>query len=270
MTVSGSNLINTSSDGAPTNLEDRPFSFAMGTQIFINPPDDPTDAVVEFGINTDLIQGQITGGTSNLCVGIATDAQLNDLSAWNEDRISTANPNLFAVGFGRSITNSKLINVNIEGSVVQTLSRSEEVELINEVDNFVQITTHGFQVGDRVKVTSTGDNPGGLFSSTPYFVSSPTANTFKFALSYADAIGGSEVSIQSAGSGTITVSSDEVFTLTRAGATGSVTLTKGAVTVGTFSNPNPTSPLRLFYWNKEQSASNTDPILKAVKVRGAT
>lgn len=270
MTVSGSNLINTSPDGAPTSSEDRPFSFAMGTQIFINPPDDPTDAVVEFGINADLVTTSITAGESNLCIGIATDAQLNDLSAWNQSRVSNANPNIFAVGFGRSITNAKLINLNIEGSSEASISRSEEVELINDVDNLVQITAHGFSVGDRVRVSSTGDNPGGLFSSTPYYVSNVTDNTFKFALSYSDAISGSELNIQSAGSGTITVASDEVFTLTRAGATGVVTLTRGDVTVGTFSNPNPTSPLRLFYWNREQSASTTDPILKAVKVRGAT
>ena len=51
MSVTGSSLVNTSSNGQPTNNEDRPFSFALGTQIFLNPTDDPTDAVISFKAN---------------------------------------------------------------------------------------------------------------------------------------------------------------------------------------------------------------------------
>ena len=55
MSVTGSSLVNTSSNGQPTNNEDRPFSFALGTQIFLNPTDDPTDAVISFKANADLL-----------------------------------------------------------------------------------------------------------------------------------------------------------------------------------------------------------------------
>ena len=33
MTVTGSSLVNTSSNGQPTDNEDRPFSFAIGTDL---------------------------------------------------------------------------------------------------------------------------------------------------------------------------------------------------------------------------------------------
>ncbi len=60
MTVTGSSLINTSANGQPTDNEDRPFSFAMGTQIFINPSDDPTDAVVSFKLDPNLLAGSLS------------------------------------------------------------------------------------------------------------------------------------------------------------------------------------------------------------------
>ena len=80
---------------------------------------------------------------------------------------------------------------------------------------------------------------------------------------------GSGIDIQNAGSGTITVASDEIFTLTRSGSSGNVTVKKGDVTVATFTNTNVASPLRTFYWCREQSASNSLPVVKEIKVRGA-
>ena len=99
MTVTGSSLINTSATGQPSDNEDRPFSFAIGTQIFINPSDDPTDAVVTFKVDPTLLAGTLVSGTSNLALGFAIDSQLNTLSGWGESNISTASPNIFAVGF---------------------------------------------------------------------------------------------------------------------------------------------------------------------------
>jgi len=71
------------------------------------------------------------------------------------------------------------------------------------------------------------------------------------------------------GSGTITVASDEIFTLSRSGSSGTVELKKADVLVATFTNANTSDPLRLFYWNREQSSSSTDPVLKEIKVTGA-
>ena len=135
--------------------------------------------------------------------------------------------------------------------------------------NTFTITNHPFVTGDRVLVSSTGTIPGGLSSTIPYFIINDGANTIKFALSAAAAEAGTEIDIQTIGSGTITVATDEIFTLTRTGSTGVVTLAKGDATIFTFTNLNVTSPLRLFYWCREQSVSSTLPIFKEIKVRGA-
>jgi hypothetical protein len=133
----------------------------------------------------------------------------------------------------------------------------------------MSITSHPFNTGDRIVVTSTGAVPGGLASGTGYFVISATANSIKLSATRLGAVGNSEIDIQTVGSGTITVASDEIFTLTRAASSGTVTLKKADVTVGTFTNTNVNSPLRLFYWNREQSGSSSDPVLKEIKVTGA-
>ena len=267
--ATGSNLINTSANGQPTDNEDRPFSFAIGTQIFLNPSDDPTSAVVSFKADSNLIQGALASGTSNLSIGFSTDAELNTLSNWGEYNIRTASGNRFPVGFGRVSTAPNKIGVNIEGTQVTSIGRPSTVGAIDVASNELSITSHPFNTGDRVLVTSTGTVPGGLAANVGYFVISASANSIKLATTRTNAVSNSDIDIQTTGSGTITVASDEIFTLTRAGSSGSVTLKKADVTVATFTNTNSTSPLRLFYWNREQSASSTDPVLKEIKVTGA-
>ena len=269
MPVLGSSLINTSANGQPTDLEDRPFSFAIGTQIFINPDDDPTDAVVTFKVDANLLNGTLVSGESNLAIGFAIDSELNTLSNWDNAKIAADSPNLFAVGFGRVTTAPNLVSVNVSGTSVMTVARPQTVASISEPDNTLNISGHPFTAGDRVRVSSTWTVPGGLSSSVSYFVIDASTNSIKLSTSYSGALSGSEIDIQTAGSGTITVASDEIFTLTRAGSTGSVTLKKGSVTVATFAETNSGSPLRLFYWCREQSASSTLPVLKEIKVRGA-
>lgn len=269
MPVIGSNLVNTSADGQPTDLEDRPFSFAIGTQIFLNPTDDPTDAVVSFKVDPALLATSLTTGTSNLSIGLATDPELNSLSGWTESYISQASPNRFAVGFGRVDTAVNKVGVNVTGTQVTTIARPQEADSVDSSSNTLTINNHPFSTGDRVFVSSTGTIPGGLSTSVAYYVINESANSIKLAISYANAIDRSEIDMQTAGSGTITVASDEIFTLTRAGSSGSVTLKKGDVTIATFAESNTNSPLRLFYWSREQSASNSLPVLKEIKVRGA-
>ncbi|MAT87200.1 MAG: hypothetical protein CL532_01420 [Aestuariivita sp.] len=269
MSVTGSSLVNTSSNGQPTNNEDRPFSFALGTQIFLNPTDDPTDAVISFKANADLLAGSLASGASNLAVGLAVDSQLNSLSGWGESFISTASSNIFAVGFGRMSTAANKVGVNVAGTQVTTIGKTQEVTSISLADNALSVSGHPFNTGDRVVVKSTATVPGGLSAAVSYYVIVATADTIKLASSRVNALGGSDIDIQSSGSGTITVESDEIFTLTRAGSSGSVTLQKDGVTIATFTNTNSASPLRLFYWCREQSASNSSPIVKEIKVRGA-
>ncbi len=269
MTVTGSSLINTSANGQPTDNEDRPFSFAMGTQIFINPSDDPTDAVVSFKLDPNLLAGTLANGVSNLAVGFAIDSELNSLSNWTDAKIQSSSSNLFAVGFGRSTTAPGKVGLNIQGTQESTVARAEDATSVDTADNSFTISGHPFNTGDRIVVSSTGTIPGGLAANSAYYIINDTANTIKFAASYANAIATSEIDIQTVGSGTITVASDEVFTLTRAGSSGTVTVKKGDVVVATFSNTNVASPLRLFYWCREQSASNSLPVVKEIKVRGA-
>jgi hypothetical protein len=269
MPVLGSSLINTSAEGQPTDLEDRPFSFGISTQIFINPPDAPTDAVVSFKPDPGLINGTLASGVSNLAIGFALDAELNTLSNWTESQISTASPNRYPVGFGRLTTAPEKVSLNVQGVSILTLARPQTISSVSEASNSLTITGHAFNTGDRVKVTSTASVPGGLSASVSYFAINAGANAIKLSTTRDGALSGSEIDIQTAGSGTITVASDEIFTLTRSGSTGSVTLKRGDVTVATFTQMNSTSPLRLFYWCREQSASNTQPVLKEIKVRGA-
>jgi hypothetical protein len=267
--ATGSNLINTSAQGQPTDAEDRPFSFAIGTQIFLNPSDDPTDGVISFKADANLLAGSLASGASNLSIGLSTDSELNTLSAWGETNISTASANRFPVGFGRLTNAPDKIGINVEGTQVATIGKPKTVSVVDVSSNEMSISGHPFNTGDRVVVTSDGAVPGGLVSGTGYFVISASANSIKLATTRAGAVGNSDIDIQSVGSGTITVASDEIFTLTRAGSSGTVSLKKADVTIGTFTNTNVNSPLRLFYWNREQSASSTDPVLKEIKVTGA-
>lgn len=269
MTVTGSSLINTSANGQPSDNEDRPFSFAIGTQIFINPSDDPSDAVLSFKVDPSLTNGTLASGTSNLALGFALDSELNSLSGWGESKISTASPNIFGIGFGRLTTAPTKVSVNVQGQQVATIGRPRDISGVDQASNTVTINDHPFATGDRVVVSSTAAIPAGLASTVSYFVINQSVNSIKFATSLANANAGSDIDIQTSGSGTITVASDEIFTLTRSGSSGIVTVKKGDVIVATFTNSNVASPIRSFYWCREQSASNSLPVVKEIKVRGA-
>jgi len=267
--ATGSNLINTSSEGQPADNEDRPFSFAIGTQLFLNPSDDPTDSVVSFKVDANLITGSLQSGLSNLAIGFSTDAELNTLASWGQSNITGQSANRFPIGFGRVDSAPTKVGVNIQGNQISTIGKPTIVTAVDTSSNLLSMPSHPFNVGDRVVVSSTGSVPGGLAVDVGYFVINSTSNAIKLATTRTGAVSNSEIDIQSVGSGTITVASDEIFTLTRAGASGTVTVKKADVTVATFTNVNVNSPLRLFYWNREQSSSSTDPVLKEIKVTGA-
>jgi len=267
--ASGSNLINTSAQGQPADQEDRPFSFAMGTQIFLNPSDDPVHAVVSFKVDANLLVGSLTNGQSNLSIGFSTDSELDSLSSWDSSIISAFSANRFPVGFARLLSNSQKVGVNLQGVQVATIGKSQPVSVVNTSSNEFTIAAHPFNTGDRVLVSSTGAVPGNVSSTYSYFVIASSANSIKLSSTLQGAYSNSEINLDSVGSGTITVSSDEIFTLTRNGISGTVTLKKASATIGTFTTTNVDSPLRLFYWNREQSASSTDPVIKEIKVTGA-
>ena len=108
-----------------------------------------------------------------------------------------------------------------------------------------------------------------MSTSLSYFIINATDDTIRLALTASNAAAGTSVDLQTTGSGTITVATDEIFTLTRSGTSGSVTLNKGDTVIKTFTNTNTNDPLRLFYWCREQSNSSTLPIFKEIKVQGA-
>lgn len=269
MTVSGSSLINTSADGQPFDNEDRPFSFALGTQIFLNPSSTPTDAVVTFKIAPGLLSGSLPSGVSNLAVGFATDSELNNISSWTTGIIGTPSANRYPIGFGRLASSTSQVGINVAGTQVSTVARPQDVSLVDSSSNAFSIATHPYARGDQVTFTTTGSLPGGLAVGVAYFVIPVDGDTIKLANSYANAVTGSDIDIQTTGSGTITIASDETFTLTRAGSSGTVTVKKGSNVVATFADTNVSLPLRLFYWCREQSASNSLPVVNAIKVRGA-
>ena len=269
MTVSGSSLINTSANGQPVNNEDRPFSFALGTQIFLNPSSSPTDAVITFKVDPGLLNGSLASGASNLAVGFATDSELDNISTWTTGLISTPSANRYPVGFGRLSSTSSQVGVNVAGTQVSTVARPQDVTTVDSASNAFSIPGHPFTSGDQVTVTSTGSLPGGLATGVSYFVITVDVDTIKLATTYANSNAGSDIDIQTTGSGTITIASDETFTLTRAGSSGTVTVQKGSVVVATFADTNVSSPLRPFYWCREQSASTSLPVVKEIKVRGA-
>tara|TARA_A200000113_G_scaffold212429_1_gene213913 strand:- start:1597 stop:2415 length:819 start_codon:yes stop_codon:yes gene_type:complete len=271
MIVTGSKLINTSSTGAPVQFDDRPFSFALGTQIFLNPVDDPTDAIVSFKFDPNLINSFVVSSQapSFAALGFATDSQLDSISTWTSSYIDTANSELFPVGFARLSSAASKVSVNGEGFQVATLGRSSNATSVSISTDTFTIPNHPFATGDRVKITSTGSIPGGLSTSLSYFIINATDDTIRLALTASNAAAGTSVDLQTTGSGTITVATDEIFTLTRSGTSGSVTLNKGDTVIKTFTNTNTNDPLRLFYWCREQSNSSTLPIFKEIKVQGA-
>lgn len=63
-------------------------------------------------------------------------------------------------------------------------------------------TAHGYQTGDRVRLTTTTTLPAGLAAATTYYVIKLTADTFKLAASDALATAGTAVDVTDTGTGT--------------------------------------------------------------------
>lgn len=67
------------------------------------------------------------------------------------------------------------------------------------------ITSHKFQVGDSVQLTTTDTLPSGLSLATTYYVIVSSSNDIQFATSYANALAGTQIDLTSQGVGTHTV-----------------------------------------------------------------
>lgn len=73
-------------------------------------------------------------------------------------------------------------------------------------------TAHGFQTGDRVRLTTTTTLPAGLAAATTYYVIYVSANTFKLAASDALATAGTAVDVTDTGTGTHSITGYENVT----------------------------------------------------------
>lgn len=78
---------------------------------------------------------------------------------------------------------------------------AKDITSINLTSNVITIANHGFASGTPVQLTTTDTEPGGISLLTTYYVKLLTANTFTLSAS----IGGANVDITSAGTGTHTL-----------------------------------------------------------------
>lgn len=90
------------------------------------------------------------------------------------------------------------------GSITFTRTTTGTASKVNPVDNTVTITNHGQATGSKGQMTTTSALPGGLSTSTDYFIIKVDANTIRFASSLANAVAGTAITLTSSGVGTQT------------------------------------------------------------------
>lgn len=69
----------------------------------------------------------------------------------------------------------------------------------------ITLSSHGFLTGESIFLTTTGALPTNLSANTLYYVINVDANTFRLAISYANAIAGTAISTSGSQSGTHTL-----------------------------------------------------------------
>lgn len=93
----------------------------------------------------------------------------------------------------------------IQAAVGSFSARLVASAAISPTDNTFTFTAHGFVTGLVVQVSTSGTLPAPLVVLTNYFVIVVDANTFKLALTLADALAGTPVDLSTAGTGNQTV-----------------------------------------------------------------
>lgn len=85
---------------------------------------------------------------------------------------------------------------------------AKTVTLVDPSLDQLTVTAHGFNTGDGpIRVVSDGTQPGNVGASTDYWIIKVDANTVALATTFALAMAGTRLDIQSAGTGNITVNS---------------------------------------------------------------
>ncbi len=120
---------------------------------------------------------------------------------------------------GRQLANHYLANEvktfyieanNLIPSPTATTNLSIPAASVNFGTDLFTSTAHGLVTGDAVMIASDTTLPGGLASDTLYFVIKISANTFKLATTYANAIAGTVINLTDAGTGTHTINQNMV------------------------------------------------------------
>jgi hypothetical protein len=116
----------------------------------------------------------------------------------NENNLaSVITHDLILDGYPRLAIQSKFDDVTPSGkSFADT-----DVDIVNDK---ILVTNHGLSTGTKGRFTTTGTLPSGLSLATDYWIIYFNVNNFKVANSYANAIAGIPVDLNSIGSGTHT------------------------------------------------------------------
>ena len=95
---------------------------------------------------------------------------------------------------------------------VVTTGSSDYIESSTHGSDLVTLTAHTFKTGDKVLLKANGATlPTALFDDQIYYIVKASANTVKFALSYANAIAGTVINTTGDGSGLTTATITKVI-----------------------------------------------------------
>lgn len=269
--ANGSDIVNLSASGLPSELEDRAYAFCVGTQLLQTPSAAPRNGSLSFKVSPDLLDVGVSGNTvGTTAIGLCTADNVSTLSVWSSQGEIADNGGtygVFPLSFAENINNGSLVNVTTAGTSIASVAKSRIGSGVSVGFDTFQCTSHGYSAGDAVVVAS-GFLPVPLASGTTYYVIPSGADAFQLAASRADAIAGSGIDITVSG-GPLRFESDDVWELRRNGLSGQVTVGRNGATVYTYATTTQAS-LRPFFWTRESSNSATLPVFKQIKVSGAS
>ena len=120
--ANGSSIINTSPSGLPVELEDRAYSFCIGTQIFQNPSQEPRNAVFSFKVDPQMldaiVENDVVGSTA---IGLATADNISTVSTWQsaaEIRDNGVGFGIYPVSFAENSMDGTKVNVCCAGNTI--------------------------------------------------------------------------------------------------------------------------------------------------------
>lgn len=89
---------------------------------------------------------------------------------------------------------------------------------------------HGLRTGDVIQLTTSGTLPAGLALTTDYWAMELTDDTFQLASSLSNAVAGTQITITDQGTGTHTLTSENIWNILNDDGIGKIYVTTGSVT----------------------------------------